>query len=489
MAGIAELFYGVIDDERTEVILVGSVPAEEAEDGEAYCILALPYRTEHAGSWSSFEVLALDGNRKRIRFTQVPGNKRKGLRRAPLGSWKDGPYTQFTQDERFRHEHLEAAYEGITEANQSCVAEGDDAMEDDVPAAHTAAAVTASVHPWSPAAEASEGELSAVPLAASSGGEEVLPGWVRVLTQQLTTAEAKTEASAKEVAGVKAQQADTSKRLSSLEGGIAELAKGMQQLLARDLGPSSSSSAPAQVKQELTSQADLEAMGLGNLPVLSGRKRVSFQPAGGPSATSLPQGEGKMDALLMQMAETQQLQTKWLEKLSSNSSGGDSLVDPSSDSMGLRSTRERESYRRKLRDRPSEVVKEHWEKCMEELGAQQGEPFSMRIYGQRALHKEFVGHAVLHRVWEMLAAEHALFKSGQPERAYAQNVQNLKATARSLRQAGLWKGAWELTYLPELSENDGGVSMEEDATLARYMKEKAAMEKLLAEARTAAKKE
>ena len=112
----------------------------------------------------------------------------------------------------------------------------------------------------------------------------------------------------------------------------------------------------------------------------------------------------------------------------------------------------------------------------------------MRLFGQKALAKEFVGHTVLHRLWEMLAAEHAHFRAGRVEQAYAQNVLNLKATARALRQNGLWKGAWELTYLPDLAEMDGGVSMEEDASLARYMKERSAMEKLLAEAREAAKK-
>ena len=115
-------------------------------------------------------------------------------------------------------------------------------------------------------------------------------------------------------------------------------------------------------------------------------------------------------------------------------------------------------------------------------------PFSMKVYGQTALIREFPGHSVLHRVWEMLAAEHALLWSGQPERALAQNAQNLKATARALKAGGLWKGAWELTYLPELNESECGVSMEENATLAKYMKEKAAMEKLLKEAREENKK-
>ena len=67
-------------------------------------------------------------------------------------------------------------------------------------------------------------------------------------------------------------------------------------------------------------------------------------------------------------------------------------------------------------------------------------------------------------------------------------MQNLKATAKALKAGGLWKGAWELTYLPDLHETECGVSMEENASLAKYMKEKSAMEKLLAEAREAAKK-
>ena len=78
--------------------------------------------------------------------------------------------------------------------------------------------------------------------------------------------------------------------------------------------------------------------------------------------------------------------------------------------------------------------------------------------------------------------------AGHAERAYAQNVQNLKATARALKNGGLWKGAWELTYLPEPGVMDGGVGMEENASLAKYLKEQAAMEKLLADAQAAAKK-
>ena len=62
----------------------------------------------------------------------------------------------------------------------------------------------------------------------------------------------------------------------------------------------------------------------------------------------------------------------------------------------------------------------------------------MRLYGQKALEKEFVGHSVLQRVWEMLAAENALHRSGRPEAAHAQSVQNLKATYRALKQGGLW---------------------------------------------------
>ena len=126
------------------------------------------------------------------------------------------------------------------------------------------------------------------------------------------------------------------------------------------------------------------------------------------------------------------------------------------------------------------VAKEHWESCRQDVGAEAGMPFSMKVYGQTALIREFPGHSVLRRVWEMLAAEHALLWSGQPERAFAQNAQNLKATARALKAGGLWKGAWELTYLPEL--NESGVSMDGNATPAKYMKEKAAMEKLPKEA-------
>lgn len=155
--------------------------------------------------------------------------------------------------------------------------------------------------------------------------------------------------------------------------------------------------------------------------------------------------------------------------------------------MGLRSARGRELYKKRMKEKGKLIAKEHWEQCRSRYG-EDGMPFSMKLCGQQAFKEEFKGRSVLHRVWEMLAAEHAMLFSGRWEQALAQNVQNLKATVRALKAGGLWKGAWELTYLPDLHETECGVSTKENASLAKYLKEKAAMEKLLAEARKHAKK-
>ena len=71
--------------------------------------------------------------------------------------------------------------------------------------------------------------------------------------------------------------------------------------------------------------------------------------------------------------------------------------------------------------------------------------------------------------------------------ALAQTTCCLKATATALIQKGVWKGAWELTYLPELFEAEGGVSMDEKASTGRFLREKAAVEKILEDARSADK--
>ena len=139
--------------------------------------------------------------------------------------------------------------------------------------------------------------------------------------------------------------------------------------------------------------------------------------------------------------------------------------------------------KRKLTEQPREVAKAHWDATRAEVGCQPGQPFDMEIYASLTLKEEFKHHTTLHRMWRMLSAVHRLLWEGKPDQALAQTVQNLKATGKALKSSGQWKGAWEMTHLPDLQEARMGVSLEEEATTVRYLKEQAALEKLLEEAR------
>ena len=521
---MAELRYGTVDEEKTELILVGSVAAEDADDGEAYCIVALPFLDEHTGQWTAFPVKNLRGEVRRVRFSRIPLNQRKGVRKQKPASWVE--FTSFADGDQFRLEALGKAYEGSEEdLNKSMVEKGSDAeMEDDEPV-NTGLPSTLAANPFATVGQgaAPNGVVevppvpSPIPVQPSSSEEDTaLPGWVRTLGVQVAAVTLKAE---KNEAAVdlkiaefqKQQEANTAvtqKKLVELENTMVAMQTGMAELLslARGGGSSSSSglSAPAagqprsalRQPQPQEDAALLEDLNLGNLPVLSGRKpqkrQVSFPQAGptsgdqqGPDRTS----DTRTDEILANLAATQEMQLKLLTKLSGGSEGfGADLLLGSTEPSVVRSAKERELFKARLRDKPKDVVKEHWEQCRSEAGCDPGEPFSMKTYGDKMLGKDFVGHSVLHRVWEMLAAEHAHFRAGNGDRAYAQNVQNLKAVAKAVRAGGLWRGAWELTYLPEPGEVEGGVSMEENASLAKYMKEKAAMEKLLSDARESAKK-
>jgi hypothetical protein len=330
---------------------------------------------------------------------------------------------------------------------------------------------------------------SAIPLIPSSGDETVLPGWVRAMGNQVAQLQVKQEEG----------EQRHGKQMEALQASLGQLVTGMQRLSGTPANPTLGAAAGSSASYTpMPTSADrhstLTDLGLEGLPTLSGRRpgrrSVSFQPDGPVEALGQPTGGSKMEEILAQLAASQAMQTRFL---SSRYHGGgdqdpDDLMEGNLGPMGARSGHEREAFRKRMKDNPKKVVKEHWEQCRLEAGCEDGMPFSMKVYGNMTLRSEFQGHATLHRLWDMLATEHALLWSGQLDRALAQNVQNLKATARALKAGGLWKGAWELTYLPDLNESEGGVGMEETATLAKYLKEKAAMEKLLSEAREASKK-
>ena len=71
------------------------------------------------------------------------------------------------------------------------------------------------------------------------------------------------------------------------------------------------------------------------------------------------------------------------------------------------------------------------------------------------------------------------------KKALAQTTQCLKGTAVALQQEGHWVGAWEYTYLPAIGESELGIDMNERASVGRYLREKAAIEKILDEQRGA----
>ncbi len=128
-AGVPEVRYAVVDEEQTALYVVGAVDASESEDGEGYCIIALPYRQEHQGQWSGFEVRTLAGEKRLVRFTRMPVRKRNGLRRVPPTSWR-GVYHQFAEGDQFRLEQLIEAYEGAPDPLGQSVVE-DEVMDND----------------------------------------------------------------------------------------------------------------------------------------------------------------------------------------------------------------------------------------------------------------------------------------------------------------------------------------------------------------------
>ena len=146
-----------------------------------------------------------------------------------------------------------------------------------------------------------------------------------------------------------------------------------------------------------------------------------------------------MEEILAQLAAGQAMQTRFF---SSRYHGGgdldpDDLMRDSLAPTGARSGHEREAFLMRKKEHPKKVVKEM------AADREDGMPSPRRV---------FQGHSTLHLLWYRLATEHAL---GQLDRALAQNVQNLKETKE---------------------------------TLVKCLKEKAAMEKLLSEAREASKK-
>ena len=85
----------------------------------------------------------------------------------------------------------------------------------------------------------------------------------------------------------------------------------------------------------------------------------------------------------------------------------------------------------------------------------------------------------------MLAEIHRLFWAQRNElpasgkRALAQTTCCLKATGTAALQKGQWMGAWEYSYLPPIGESEAGIDLNERASVGRFLRERAAIDKIL----------
>lgn len=170
----------------------------------------------------------------------------------------------------------------------------------------------------------------------------------------------------------------------------------------------------------------------------------------------------------------------------SSASATDVLLGQGADQIIV--SKSHDHWRKQMTENPDAIADQWYEEIRLEVGAQTGEPLTAPSYGERTLGEHWKGHAGLKRMWLMLSAiwwkPHMEDKSA----AKAQTVQCFKALAKATKQNGSWAGAWEYTHLPDLNEFRGGVSMEEEASLSKYLREKAAVQKALADA-VAAKKD
>ena len=116
------------------------------------------------------------------------------------------------------------------------------------------------------------------------------------------------------------------------------------------------------------------------------------------------------------------------------------------------------------------------------MGIQPDEVFSVQRYGELTLAEEWKKHSTFQRLWVMMAALHKDFRRGKPKVAEARLVQFLKAIAKATKAGGSWAGAWELTYLPDLNQSRAGITIEEEASVSRTIRDRAAIAKALEEA-------
>jgi len=148
----------------------------------------------------------------------------------------------------------------------------------------------------------------------------------------------------------------------------------------------------------------------------------------------------------------------------------------------LRSVREREAYQVELDERPLEVHDRWFGNLRNEYGAVDGEPMSMLAYGEKMFGDLLKGHSTLHRFWKILSFLHVALTQKGRNAGLGMLATCSKAVARAIRQKGQWAGAWEFTLQPDIGETLGGCSMDEEAAVGRFMRERAVTAKAMSEA-------
>ena len=196
-------------------------------------------------------------------------------------------------------------------------------------------------------------------------------------------------------------------------------------------------------------------------------------------ASPMPTAENDPHLLALQkMVDCQMLM---MDQLQGSSMGGGTL---SPDGLPLPSRgKDHAHYERRIETEGLEVSREWWVEARKDAGVEDGFPFSAKLYGERVLSEQFKGHSTLHRFWLMLSAIHRLLWIGQQDVALAQLTQCLKATATCLKQGGVWKGAWDLTHLPDIAQSSLGVGLQERAANCKHLRELKTVEEIIEAAR------
>ncbi len=128
-------------------------------------------------------------------------------------------------------------------------------------------------------------------------------------------------------------------------------------------------------------------------------------------------------------------------------------------------------------EKPDSVVDCYHRHIRAEGRAQEHEVFTTVNYGERCLAPEWVGHSTFHRFWIMMSDIECTLSEGKYKVGHAKLCQCMKAVAIATKNKGKWDPAWEYTYLPKPNEAKGGVSVEEEASVGRTLRDRAAVEK------------